>query len=187
MRGPMEGPSKNHLVWLDMEMTGLDPEACVPVQVAIVITDSNLEELDAMEVDIWQPESALESMVPIVKKMHTENGLIERIRKSEVSLQQAEQRMMSMLVRWCPYREGVLAGNSIHQDRRFLTRYFPTFEGYLHYRMIDVSSLKELVRRWYGGAASFNKAAGMHTALSDIRDSLAELRYYRQSFMKPPA
>src|SRR5262245_58936069 len=138
-----------------MEMTGLDPARCVPVQVADVITTSDLVELDNLELTIWQPESALATMEPFVRNMHTQNGLLEQVKKSEISRAEAEKRMMALLTRWTPYREGILCGNSIHTDRRFLQEYFPVFEGYLHYRMVDVSSLKELVRRWYGQDALF--------------------------------
>lgn len=181
----MEAQVQNPLIWLDMEMTGLEPERCVPLQVAMVVTDSELRELDGVEATIWQPESALALMDPFVRRMHTENGLLEAVRKSETSLLQAERALMQSLTKWCAFGQGVLAGNSIHTDRRFLIRYFPTFEGYLHYRMVDVSSIKELVVRWYGRDALYNKAASAHTALSDIRESIAELRHYRQFFRLP--
>lgn len=178
------GDTKDRLVWLDMEMTGLDPLTCVPVQVAVVITNNQLQELDAMELTIWQPESALSLMEPYVRNMHTQNGLLEQVKKSDVSVAEAERRMMAMLTKWTAYREGILCGNSIHTDRRFLERYFPVVDGFLHYRMVDVSSLKELVRRWYGSNAIFSKALGLHTALSDIRESIAELQHYRATVMK---
>lgn len=178
------GP-KDRLVWLDMEMTGLDPDVCVPVQVALVITNSELEELDSMELTIWQPESKLETMEPFVRRMHTSNKLLDEVRKSEISVAEAERKMMAMISRWSVYREAILCGNSIHTDRTFLRKYFPVFEGFLHYRMVDVSSLKELVRRWYGNDALFNKGVGAHTALSDIRESIAELKHYRTTVLRP--
>jgi oligoribonuclease len=181
-----EGASRDHLVWLDMEMTGLDPDVCVPVQVAIIVTSSDLVELDSLELTIWQPESALMTIQPFVRRMHTENGLLEQVRKSELGIHEAEHAMMALVTRWCGYRQAILAGNSIHTDRIFLRKYFPVFDGYLHYRMVDVSSLKELVRRWYGPDAMFSKNAGKHTALSDIKESIAELRHYRQVVMKAP-
>jgi oligoribonuclease len=177
----MAGSSRDHLVWLDMEMTGLDPQVDVPLQVAIVITDSELNEQQAMEMTIWQPESALEAIRPFVRKMHTDNGLLKQVRSSTHSLRDAEHALMEILSKWCPFREGILAGNSIHADRRFLEKYFPVVDGYLHYRMVDVSSLKELVRRWYGQYAVFGKNDGKHTALSDVRDSIAELKHYRRT------
>ncbi|MBK8010702.1 MAG: oligoribonuclease [Deltaproteobacteria bacterium] len=174
------------LVWLDMEMTGLDPEVCVPIEAAIVITSAELVELDAMETTIWQPDAVLDRMEPVVRRMHTENGLLERVRTATTSLGEAQKRMLAFLARWCKPQEGVLAGNSIHQDRRFLVRYFPAFDGYLHYRMVDVSTIKELVRRWYGPEALPQKMASTHTALADVRHSIEELRHYRTTVMKSP-
>jgi len=179
--------SREPLVWLDMEMTGLEPEACVPLEVAVVVTDPELEELDAMEAVIWQPESALATMAPIVRKMHTENGLLDKVRHSPLSLREVEKRLMLMVSRWTAPHEGVLAGNSIHQDRRFLAAYFPVVNGFLHYRMVDVSTIKELVQRWYGPDALSPKQASDHTALSDVRASIAELRHYRQRVFRDPA
>ncbi|MBI2372426.1 MAG: oligoribonuclease [Deltaproteobacteria bacterium] len=172
--------SDSRIVWLDMEMTGLDPSRCVPLQVAVVITDADLLELDAVELTIWQPESSLSTIEPFVQKMHTDNGLLAKVRRSDTSLATAERAMMDVLVKWCPYQAGVLAGNSIHVDRTFLKAFFPVFEGYLHYRMIDVSSIKELVRRWYSSDRAFGKGTGTHTALQDVRESIAELAHYRQ-------
>jgi oligoribonuclease len=176
---------KDRLVWLDMEMTGLSVDACVPLQVAMVVTNGELVELDALELTVWQPDSRLETMEPFVRKMHTTNGLLEQVRRSEVSVADAERQLMAMLVKWTGYREGILCGNSIHQDRKFLERYFPLVDGFLHYRMIDVSSLKELAKRWYGSEASFNKGRGLHTALSDIRESIQELQHYRATVLRP--
>jgi len=173
------------MVWLDMEMTGLDPATCVPLQVAVVLTNDDLDELDHVELTIWQPEEALARVEPFVRRMHTENGLLDRVRQSDVSLLQAERTMMSLITKWCPYGQAVLAGNSIHTDRRFLIQYFPVFEGYLHYRMIDVSSLKELIARWYGREALFTKSMNVHTALADVRESIAELRHYRSLALRP--
>jgi len=172
---------RDHLVWLDMEMTGLDPTVDVPLQVALVITDKDLKELAAVELTIWQPDSALAVTSPFVRKMHTDNGLLAQVRRSADSLRDAERRLMEVLTGHVRFREGILAGNSIHADRRFLEKYFPLVDGYLHYRMVDVSSIKELVRRWYSAREHFTKGEGKHTALSDIRESIEELRHYRQT------
>ncbi len=178
-------PQKNDIiVWLDMEMTGLDPECCVPIQVAMVITSSELKELDSMEITIWQPEARLSTMEPIVRNMHTENGLVKQVQKSQTSVGEAEQALLQCLARWCKPREGVLAGNSIHQDRRFLRKYFPSIDGYLHYRMIDVSTLKELAKRWYGPEVLYAKGTNQHTALADTRESIAELAHYRETMLR---
>lgn len=177
---PVQDAPKDGLVWLDMEMTGLEPADCVPLQVAVVITGPDLKELDALEVTIWQPSASLANMSPFVRQMHTDNGLLDEVRSSSQSVEDAQRKMMEILTKWCEYRQGVLAGNSIHADRRFLAKYFPVVDGYLHYRMVDVSSIKELCRRWYGPDSSFVKTEGKHTALSDIRESIAELRHYRE-------
>ncbi len=175
------------LVWLDMEMTGLDPAACVPLEVAIIVTSPELEELDELHRIIHQPESSLATMSSRVRRMHTDNGLLERVKSSEIGCEQAESAMTELIAKWCGAGRAVLAGNSIHQDRRFIVRYFPRFESMLHYRMVDVTTIKELVRRWYGEEEVFAKPPSKHTALADARASIAELTYYRQHFMKPPA
>ncbi|MBX2813796.1 MAG: oligoribonuclease [Myxococcales bacterium] len=170
----------DHLVWLDMEMTGLDPETDVPLQIALVVTDGNLMELDAIEITIWQSDAVLLQMQPFVRRMHEENGLTKAVRKSEISTAEAEKKILAVLARWLKPGDGILAGNSIHQDRRFLQRYFPAIHGYLHYRMVDVSTLKELARRWYGTEALATKATSEHTALSDVRGSIQELTHFRK-------
>lgn len=172
------------ILWLDMEMTGLDPQRCVPLQIAGVITRSSLEEEAAVEVTIWQPEEELARMPPVVREMHAKNGLIEQVRASRRDTAYAERALLEVVAAHAAPGAAVLAGNSIHQDRRFLARYFPALEGYLHYRMIDVSSIKELVRRWYGKDATYSKGDVPHTALADIRTSLDELRYYRQHYFQ---
>jgi oligoribonuclease len=173
-------------VWLDLEMTGLDESNCVILQVAMIITDPNLKVLCEIDIPIWQPESALSSMIPIVRSMHTKNNLLERVRTSEYSLMQAERELMQLLCQHVGYQKGILAGNSIYVDRRFLESYMPTFEGYLHYRQIDVSSLKLIGQAWYGQKARPPKKASTHTALEDIKDSIEELRFYQQNIFRHP-
>ena len=179
------GDPRNHLVWLDMEMTGLDPEVDVPLQVAVVMTDAELVELDAAEYVIWQPDVVLDAMQPVVRRMHAENGLTKAVRKSETSLQECERKVLALLARWVKPGDGILAGNSIHQDRRFLQKYFPAVHGYLHYRMVDVSTIKELARRWYGPEALATKQPSDHTALSDARASIRELAHFRSVLFRP--
>lgn len=177
--------SESNLVWLDMEMTGLYPETDVPVQVAIIITDSELNTLAELhDVTIWASEASLAAMEPIPRSMHTDNGLINKIRASQTSIGDAEKEMMKIVSRWVPYGRGILCGNSIHQDRRFLRKYFPTFDGYLGYRMLDVSSIKELAKRWYPPSALYTKNLGNHTALADVRESIEELKHYRKEMFK---
>lgn len=173
-------------VWLDLEMTGLDENTCVILQVAMVITDPNLRVLAEIDLPIWQPESALSSMIPVVRSMHTKNSLLDRVRTSEYSLVQAEWELLNILTHHVGYKKGVLAGNSIYVDRRFLERYMPTFAGYLHYRQIDVSSLKLIAQGWYGQKGKAPKKPSTHTALEDIKESIEELSYYKQNFFRHP-
>lgn len=176
----MTADSKDLIVWLDMEMTGLEPDICVPLQIAGVITSAELDELDSVEVTIWQPDSRLETIEPFVRRMHTDNGLLAKVRSSDQSLADAERKMIGLVAKWCRPGEAVLAGNTIYQDRRFLAAHFPVFHGLLHYRMIDVSSFKEVIRRWYGPESGFSKPSSGHTALADARESIAELKHYRK-------
>jgi len=166
-------------VWLDLEMTGLDDKTCVILQMAIIITDGALNELAMLDQTIWQPDSVLETMTPFVRKMHTDNGLLARVRASDTSLADAEQKVLELLTTHVGYRKGVLAGNSIWQDRRFLLRHMTHLEAFLHYRQIDVSTIKVLSRQWYGGKGEAPSKASSHTALEDIRASIAELKWYR--------
>jgi oligoribonuclease len=180
----MQRTADNVLVWVDLEMTGLDPETCAIVEMAMILTDTEFNQLtEPLNLAIWQADSVLETMCPYVRDMHTKTGLIKQIRESKVSLEQAEQKAMKILTEYCAYGVGRLCGNSIWQDRRFLKRYMPTFTGYLHYRQIDVSSVKELGLWWYD--SRFQKPnMAKHTALSDIKQSIEELQFYRDSFFK---
>lgn len=175
------------LVWVDLEMTGLDPETCVIVEIAVVITGADLAPIAELERVVWQPDEALARMDPFVRAMHEKSGLDGRIRASKTSLRDAERDVMALVTTHCAFREGVLAGNSIHQDRRFLARHMPLLEGSLHYRQVDVSSLKVLAEAWYGPRAKYAKDGKTHTALDDIRGSIAELAHYRQSLFVKPA
>lgn len=170
------------LVWLDMEMTGLDPVVCVPIEVALIVTTADLAEIETFHEVIHQPESAFASMSDFVRDMHTRNGLLERVRVSDRQLGDVDQELAKIVSKHCPGRSAVLSGNSIHQDRKFIARYFPVLEEQLHYRMVDVSTMKELVRRWYGDSALYTKPESDHTALADVRESIAELAFYRQRF-----
>ena len=171
-------------VWLDLEMTGLDVERCVIVEIGIVITKADLVPLAELERVIWQPDDTLGRMEPFVRDMHTRSGLLERIRASKVSLGDAEREAIALVARHCGLREGILAGNSIHTDRRFLARYMPLLESFLHYRQLDVSSLKLLASAWYPELPRFEKGEKAHTAIADLRGSLAELAYYREKLFR---
>jgi oligoribonuclease len=176
--------SETNIAFLDLEMTGLNPERDVIIQAALIITNKELEPLDEYVCDIWQSEDALNVMSPFVRDMHNKNGLIERVRASRVDLREAERQLLSRISAQCPH-PAVLAGNSVWVDRMFLMRYMPAVAGFLHYRMIDVTSVRLLVDRWVGSSGSFNKsAAGEHDALVDTKNSIAELRHYRAVLAK---
>jgi oligoribonuclease len=173
-----------NLVWLDLEMTGLDPIRDVILQAALIITDAELRPLEELCIDVWQPPQALEKMVPFVREMHTKTGLLSRVKKSKVDVTATERELMTRVTGWCPYG-AVLAGNSVGQDKRFLEQHMPALAGYLSYRIIDVTSIKLLASTWYGEAAVFDKpTAGEHDALVDIRNSIDELRHYRKTLFR---
>jgi oligoribonuclease len=176
------------LVWIDCEMTGLDPQVDVLVEVAVVVTDSELNLLDdGLDILIATDPAKLEGMEDVVREMHTASGLLEALATATTTLEDAEQQVLDYVQRFVPdRRKAPLCGNSIATDRTFITRYMPRLDDHLHYRMIDVSSIKELARRWYA-RAYFNAPAknGGHRALADIVDSITELRYYRAAVFVP--
>jgi oligoribonuclease len=172
------------LVWVDCEMTGLDLERDVLIEVAALVTDSELNVLgDGVDLVIHAEESALGSMVEIVREMHDKSGLTDAVRASTVSVAEAEEMVMAYVTSFVPEpRTAPLCGNSIATDRGFLARYMPRFDAHLHYRMIDVSSIKELCRRWYPRTYFGQPAKGLaHRALADIQESIRELEYYRRT------
>jgi oligoribonuclease len=177
--------SDNHLVWLDMEMTGLDPERDRIIELAIVVTDGNLETV--AESPVWvvhQPEPVLDAMDDWNKGTHGKSGLIERVRASVLDEAAVEAAALAFVQEYVPQRISPMCGNSIGQDRRFMVRYMPALEAWFHYRNIDVSTLKELCRRWKPEVAKGFEKASAHTALADIRESIEELKYYREHFIK---
>lgn len=177
--------SAKNLVWIDLEMTGLDVSRDVILQAAVIITDSSLTVLEEYCCDVWQPASALEGMSPFVRDMHTKSGLLERVANSRTEVHTAERQLLERIAGWCEF-PATLCGNSVGQDKRFLDAYMPGVARYLHYRIVDVSSLKILSRLWYGDDAEFKKSDEQkHDALFDIRMSVAELSFYRKSFFKP--
>lgn len=174
-----------NLVWIDCEMTGLDPEIDCLVEVAVVITNSELEVLDAgLDIVIKPRAESWSQMNDFVREMHTQSGLIEDVANG-VELAEAEQLILEYIKKFVPNeKEAPLAGNSIGTDRMFLNRYMPSLDKYLHYRNIDVSSIKELTRRWYPRVYfQLPKKDGGHRALADILESIQELRYYRETVM----
>ena len=175
----------NNLIWIDMEMSGLDPERERILEVAIVITTPQLEVV--AEAPVWvvhQPGAVLDAMDEWNKGTHGKSGLIDRVKASTVTEAEAEAQMLDFVTQHVPARQSPLCGNSVHQDRRFLVRYMPKFEDYLLYRNLDVSTLKELARRWKPEVMAGIKKHGKHEALADIHESIAELRYYREHILK---
>ena len=173
--------SAENLVWLDLEMTGLDAQNDVILQAAVVITNSELTPLEEYCCDIWQPSSALERMTPFVRDMHVKTGLLARVIESKLDLGAAEKQLIERVAGWCAY-PALLCGNSIGQDKRFVDRWMPGLSGYLSYRSVDVSSIKMLSKLWYGDQRAFAKSTvGEHDALFDVRQSIAELKYYREN------
>ena len=178
----------DRMVWIDCEMTGLDLEKDKLIEVAALVTDADLNVLGAgVDVVIHADENALENMPDVVREMHEKSGLTEAVRRSTVTLDQAQDMIMAYITEWVPEpRVAPLCGNSIATDRGFLARDMPILDAYLHYRMIDVSSVKELCRRWYPRVYFGQPAKGLaHRALADIRESIRELEYYRRAIFVP--
>lgn len=179
------GQDVNNLIWIDLEMTGLDTQNDVIIEIATVVTDSQLNILAEGPVfAIQQTDAVLSRMDEWNQRQHGQSGLIERIRASRVKESEAEQQTLEFLRQYVPAKASAMCGNSICQDRRFLARCMPELEAFFHYRNLDVSTLKELVRRWAPeiGKGVVKKAA--HLALDDVRESIEELRYYRAHFLR---
>lgn len=170
----------NNLIWIDMEMTGLSPDTDRIIEVALVITDAQLNVLaEAPVLVVSQPDSVLDGMDKWNQSTHSKSGLIDKVKASTLSEAGVEAQMLAFLQEYVPAGASPMCGNSICQDRRFLARSMPQLEAYFHYRNLDVSTLKELAKRWKPDImAGFNKQ-GKHEALADIYDSLEELKYYR--------
>ncbi|MEL0260543.1 MAG: oligoribonuclease [Aquiluna sp.] len=174
----------DYIVWVDCEMTGLDVNIDELCEIAVVITDEELNEVDeGLQIVIKPSEAALTNMGEFVTQMHTESGLLAEL-STGVSVAEAEAKVLSYLSAHLAEKQAPLAGNSIGTDRMFLNKYMPTLDGFLHYRNIDVSSIKELTRRWYPRVYfQLPKKNGNHRALADIRESIKELRYYRSTVL----
>lgn len=181
---------QNPLVWIDLEMTGLDPVTDVILEIAVAVTDGRLDQLaEGPDLVVHTDQDRLAAMEPIVARMHADSGLTEAAVASSLTVEEAERRVLDFVKSQVPERGlAPLAGNSVHADRAFLHRYMPDLEGWLHYRNVDVSTLKELVRRW--DPALYDRRPskkGGHRALADIRESIEELRFYcRHLFGDPP-
>lgn len=179
----MQNPQ--NLIWIDLEMTGLDPDRDVIIEMATIVTDSELNILEEGPViAVHQSEEILAGMDEWNTRQHGQSGLTQRVRESTISAAEAEAQTLAFLEKWVPKRSSPICGNSICQDRRFLYRYMPKLEAYFHYRNLDVSTLKELAARWAPQVRDGFKKGNTHLALDDIRESIAELRYYRETFIK---
>ncbi|GAA5215596.1 oligoribonuclease [Corallincola platygyrae] len=177
--------SEENLIWIDLEMTGLEPRTDVIIEMATIVTDKELNILaEGPVLAISQPESALEAMDEWCTTTHTASGLVKRVRQSSVTEQDAIEQTLAFLKQWVPAGKSPICGNSIGQDRRFLNAYMPELEDYFHYRNLDVSTVKELCRRWRPELLAGFSKKGTHLALDDIRESIAELKYYREHFFK---
>lgn len=178
-------PNETHLVWVDMEMTGLRPEVDRIIEVAVVVTDGNLEVLAQGPVfAIHQPDSVLAAMDAWNTATHGRSGLTERVRASTVTETEAQALLIDFLRPWVPPGKSPMCGNSICQDRRFMARTMPELEAYFHYRNLDVSTVKELCKRWRPEVAKAFAKRSAHTALADIEESIDELRHYREHFFR---
>jgi len=178
-------PNEMNLVWVDMEMTGLEPETDRIIEVAMIVTDMHLNILAEGPVfAIHQSDATLDAMDAWNKGTHGRSGLIDRVKASTVTEAQAEEELIAFMKQWVPKGKAPMCGNTIGQDRRFMVKYMPKLEAFFHYRNIDVSTLKELGKRWKPEMVSGFKKHQMHTALADITESIEELKYYREHFIK---
>jgi len=174
------------LVWIDLEMTGLEPERHVIIEIATLVTDGDLNVLaEGPNLAIRRTDEELSLMDAWNVATHTKSGLVERIKASEVDVEEAERQTLAFIRKWIVKGMSPLAGNSIAQDRRFLRREMPKLDAYLHYRNVDVSTIKELARRWYPTGPTPPEKKQAHEALGDILESVAELRWYRQHYFRP--
>jgi len=179
----MQNPQ--NLIWIDLEMTGLDPDRDVIIEMATIVTDSDLNILEEGPViAVHQSEEILAGMDEWNTRQHGQSGLAQRVRESTINAAEAEAQTLAFLEKWVPKRSSPICGNSICQDRRFLYTHMKSLESYFHYRNLDVSTLKELAARWAPQVRDSFQKGGSHLALDDIRESIAELQHYRKHFIK---
>ena len=174
-----------NLGWIDLEMTGLDPAYCVILEIATLVTDKDLNVLaEGPVLAVHQPDTLLEAMDDWCKTHHGKSGLVNRVKESTLTSEEAERQSVEFFSRYLKPKTSPLCGNSVHMDRLFISKYMPKLEKFFHYRNLDVSTVKELARRWYGPEA-VPKKKEKHQALDDILESVAELQYYRKNLFKP--
>lgn len=174
---------KQHLIWIDLEMTGLSPDTDRIIEIATIITNTDLQVVaEGPVMAVHQSKAVMDGMDDWNQRHHGASGLIERVKVSPYDESEAEQITLNFLAQYCDQRSSPMCGNSICQDRRFLARYMPNLEAFFHYRNLDVSSIKELARRWRPDLMDGLKKEGSHRALEDIRDSIKELQHYREHF-----
>ena len=181
----MRVPDENNLIWIDLEMTGLDPDTDSILEIATVVTDKDLNPLaEGPEFALRHPLERLEAMDDWNRNQHRKSGLWQRVLDSEVDIATAEALTVEFLAQWVPVGKSPMCGNSICQDRRFMARWMPKLETYFHYRNLDVSTLKELCKRWKPEVAKGFAKKSRHQALADIHESIDELKYYRDTFLR---
>lgn len=179
--------SKNNLIWIDLEMTGLDTNTDAIIEIATLVTNGNLEVVaEGPILAIHQPDTLLEAMDEWNTRQHGKSGLTERVKNSTLTVSDAEQQTLEFLKKYVPAGVSPMCGNSICQDRRFMARLMPELEAFFHYRNLDVSSLKELARRWAPKVEKSFKKNSSHLAMDDVKDSIRELQHYREHFIKLP-
>ena len=175
----------SNLIWVDMEMTGLDPDRDAVIEIATIITDTHLNTLaEGPVIAVHQSEARLQAMDEWNTEQHNRSGLVDRVRASVYDEDRAQQETIEFLQKWVPPRASPMCGNTICQDRRFMARHLPALEAYFHYRNLDVTTLKILMQRWRPELDAGLVKTGTHLALDDIRESIKELRYYREHFLK---
>ena len=180
----MSNKTHDYLVWMDLEMTGLDPKTDTIIEIATIITDGQLNIIaEGPNLAIHQTDEVMSRMNDWCVKYHGESGLAQRVKDSTISLKEAEQLTLDFIRKHVSEKQSPLCGNSIHQDRKFLARHMPRLEAWLHYRNVDVSTIKELSKRWYPELSSWKKR-GAHLALDDILESIAELKHYREHIFR---
>lgn len=182
-----QDPRKQRLVWIDLEMTGLDPEKERIIEVATLVTDAELNVVaEGPVIAVRQPDALLEAMDEWCTKTHGESGLTARVQASDIDTGEAERRTLEFLREHVDSGTSPMCGNSVHQDRRFLEREMPELLAFFHYRNLDVSTLKELAKRWNPGAMAGFRKRNVHLAMDDIKESIAELAHYRETFLRLP-